>query len=433
VIRKASGAPSTSADPLRVSGVSIDPALGASELPAGTKEIPLFLPIYTSLAGAPVELQLKVEHAGETVAAVSPKLPAPEPDGRIAWIGSLPAEKLPPGDYEVVATVQQGDAVAEERASFAIAQGGAGRDRAAAAVAGAPPPVPADLVPVLDAAARYVLEYEQSFRDLAADETYTQWAAAKDTIDTGFALSCPGGLCRVSTRADLVFVRLPGAVPWGSYRDVYEVDGREVRDRDGRLEALFAKLPSSTAQAKARVLLSESARFNIGPAIRTVNFPTLALTFLHPANQRRFAWSRGGRRRIDGVEAVEVEFEELARPTLVDRGREGDLPSRGRFWIDPSRGTVLRSEVVFRFEVGRTLCGRALISVDYAAEPRLAMWVPSEMHESYEDIPGAPATVFPSPSRATARYGAFRRFTVTTDVEARVPEDVAPTKAPPTP
>ena len=422
VIRKASAAPSTSADPLRVSGVSIDPALGASELPAGTKEIPLFLPIYTSLAGAPVELQLKVEHAGETVATVSPKLPAPEPDGRIAWIGSLPAGKLPAGAYEIVATVRQGEAVAEERASFAIAPGGAG----AAPVAAAAPPVPAELAPVLDAAARYVLEYEQSFRDLAADETYTQWAAARDTLNKGLALSCPDGICRVSTRADLVFVRLPGPVPWGSYRDVYEVDGRKVRDHEARLEALFSRLPSATAQERARLLLAEGSRFNIGPAIRTVNFPTLALAFLHPANQGRFAWSRGGHRRIDGIEAVEVEFDEVARPTMVDRGRDGDLPASGRFWIDPARGTVLRSEVAFRFEFDRLPCARAAISVDYAADPKLAMWVPQEMHETYEDLEGARLRVFRSPSRATARYAGFRRFTVSTDVDARV-EDEPPT------
>jgi hypothetical protein len=90
----------------------------------------------------------------------------------------------------------------------------------------------------------------------------------------------------------------------------------------GRLEGLFANLPPPTAQVRARVLLAESARFNIGPAIRTVNFPTLALTFLLPANQARFTWRGGSRRRIEGVETVEVEFEEVARPTLVDRGRD---------------------------------------------------------------------------------------------------------------
>jgi VWFA-related protein len=358
VIRKASGTAATDTDPLRVSGVSIAPVLGAGELPAGTEEVPLFLPIYPSLAPQPIELKLEVKHAGQTVAAVSPQLPPPSPDGRIAWIGSLPTARLSAGDYELVATVRQGDAVAEERARFALGD----RSHAAAATRSAAgptaPPVPEELVPVLDAAARYVLEYEASFRDLAADETYTQWAAARDTVNKGLALSCPGQLCRVSTRADLVFVRLPGPVPWGSYRDVYEVDGRKVRDRDGRLEALFAKLPSATAEERARALLSEGARYNIGPAIRTVNFPTLALTFLHPASQGRFAWSRGGRRRIGAVEAVEVEFEEVARPTIVDRGREGDLPARGRFWIDPARGTVLRSEVTFRFELDRVLCAR---------------------------------------------------------------------------
>ena len=50
VIRKASGEPAMGADPLRVSGVSIAPHVGAGVLPAGTKEVPLFLPIYPSVA-----------------------------------------------------------------------------------------------------------------------------------------------------------------------------------------------------------------------------------------------------------------------------------------------------------------------------------------------------------------------------------------------
>jgi VWFA-related protein len=439
VIRKASGEPATGTDPLRVSGVSIAPQVGSGELPVGTREVPLFLPIYPSLAAAPVELQLEVSHAGETVARSTPQLPAAGPDGRIAWIGSLPTKGLAPGAYEVIATVRQGEAVSEERASFDLREGTEVAARADVAAA-SPPPVPADLVPVLEAAARYVLEYEESFQNIAADETYTQAASwqpkptrlkppgphtgIEDELqEITVAQSCAGGTCRRVTKADIVFARLAGAVPWGCFRDVYEVDGRKVRDSDRRLEKLFTRMPFMSATQRATALLAESARYNFGPAIRNINFPTLALAFLHPMNQGRFAWSRGGRRRFGSVEGVEVQFDEVARPTIVDRGGQGDLPARGRFWIHPQRGTVLRSETSFRFEMNDARIARAFVATEYRPEPKLAMWVPIEMREEYENVPYAAIRPFRGRTEATARYGGFRRFTVTTEEEAHVPTD----------
>jgi VWFA-related protein len=404
VIRKARGDPATGADPLRVSGVSIAPQVGSGELPVGTTEVPLFLPIYPSLTPAPVELHLEVRHAGDTVARSTPQLPAAGPDGRIAWIGSLPTKGLAPGAYEVVATVRQGEAASEERASFDLRERG-GVAAGTGAAPAAPPPLPEELIPVLEAAARYVLEYEESFQNIAADETYTQWAAGRRQVTT----------------AHVVFARLAGAVPWGCFRDVYEVNGRKVRDSTRRLEEMFSRMPFMSARQRATALLAESARYNFGPATRNINFPTLALAFLHPMNQGRFAWTLGGRRRFGSGEGVEVQFDEVARPTIVDRGGQGDLPAEGRFWIDPKRGTVLRSETSFGFEVNDKRIARAFVATEYRPEPKLAMWVPIEMREEYENVPGAAIRTFRGRTEATARYGGFRRFTVTTEEEAHVP------------
>jgi hypothetical protein len=414
VVRRAEPAGTeASDDPLRVAGVSIQPELGTPVLPRSTPEVPLFLLIYPTLVTAGAELRLELLRDGRPVAQASPPLPAPEPDGRIAWVGGLPAKSLAPGRYEVVATVRQGDESAEERACFDIAAG-----PAAESLPSAPPPVPADLVPVLEQAARYVLDYEQAFHDIAAEESYTQWAQWQDAPVAGPPLSCTS-FCRRLTRADVVFVRLGGAVPWGTFRDVFEVDGQEVRDRDARLETLLsASSPASVAE-RVRAILDESTRYNIGPAMRNINFPTLSLTFFHPRNQHRFAWKRGGTRRFGTVQGMEVEFEEVARPTLVDQDGQGDLPAKGRFWIDPARGTVLRSETKFRFEPARA---QAYVATEYRAEPKLAMWVPSEMREEYADMPGTPMPVFRSPSEATARYSNFRKFTVTIeDATATLP------------
>jgi hypothetical protein len=123
------------------------------------------------------------------------------------------------------------------------------------------------------------------------------------------------------------------------------------------------------------------------------------------------------------VEGVEVQFDEVARPTIVDRGGHGDLPARGRFWIHPERGTVLRSETSFRIERDGVRTARTFVATEYRPEPKLAMWVPAEMREEYEDLPTAGVRTFGSRTEATARYGGFRRFTVTTQEEAHLPVD----------
>jgi hypothetical protein len=79
--------------------------------------------------------------------------------------------------------------------------------------------------------------------------------------------------------------------------------------------------------------------------------------------------------------------------------------------------------VTFRFEPARA---RAYVATEYVPDPTLALWVPSEMREEYDDLPGAMPRLFGTPSEATARYANFRRFSVTTDETATVPAEQKP-------
>ena len=65
---------------------------------------------------------------------------------------------------------------------------------------------------------------------------------------------------------DAPFVRLRGEVPWGTFRDVFEVDGRTLPDRQDRLRRLFLEQPAS-ALARANEIAHESARYNLGCAL----------------------------------------------------------------------------------------------------------------------------------------------------------------------
>jgi hypothetical protein len=265
---------------------------------------------------------------------------------------------------------------------------------------------------LLDRVGRYVLRYADTFRNLVAVETYTQWAGQQGG----------GRLRRRVLRSDILFVSLPTDIPWTVFRDVFEVDGRPVRDRQARLVRLF-KEDTGTIVERANAILLESARFNLGPAFRTVKIPTLALLFLHPENQDRFVFRRGREERVGGHDATVLGFDEVSRPTFVHEGSHRDLPAKGRFWIEPDRGLVVRSEVEYRFESGRAV---GVVSTDFRPEPGFDIWVPAEMRERYEDLPeaGPHTRVFGEPVEGTARYSHYQRFWVAViEEKARLPED----------
>jgi VWFA-related protein len=259
------------------------------------------------------------------------------------------------------------------------------------------------LATLLERAGQYVSDYEQTFKNLLAEEEYDQRGN--------------NGRRRRSLRSDLLFSSTPGPIPWTCFRDVYEVDGKKVREREARLEKLFLQ-GTPSAIAKAEAIRKESSRYNIGSATRNVNVPTLALLFLLPENQSRFRFERKGQKWFSGTPGAELHFTEVVEPSLVSDGHD-DLPGEGRFWIDPNRGTVLRSEVTYRFAPRRAY---AEISVEYRPEPGLNIWVPAEMKERYADVPGAWAPVFGSRTTGTATYSNYRRFTVSTEERAQVPE-----------
>lgn len=282
-------------------------------------------------------------------------------------------------------------------------------------------PAAASIRDALLRAGEYVTRYEELFSNLVAEEKYTQEVETPRTSTYYTYVSNPMAAAGASvpvqftnqsrwqqvTRADLVFVRLAGPLPWASYRDVFEVNGKKVREREQRLLALFSS-PSPDVHERAKALLAASAQYNIGRVTRTINLPTLPLLFLIPANQGRFSCELGDGRTISATETVQVRFRELARPTLVSGPNGTDVPTFGSFWINPTRGTVVRSEVHLDFGPDE----EALVTTEYASEPRLAMWVPVEMKERYADLPRAKVRVFPDPFTGTARYSRFRRFTV---------------------
>ena len=98
-----------------------------------------------------------------------------------------------------------------------------------------------------------------------------------------------------------------------------------------------------------------------------------------------------------------VQFEEIQPGTLIRTADGKDLFSKGRFWIEPSTGRVLMSELLVTSRVVR-----ATIDVSYQSEPLLGLLVPIEMRERYDGIDGERID-------GAATYGQFRQFQVKVD------------------
>ena len=260
----------------------------------------------------------------------------------------------------------------------------------------APPPADPVLATVLEKAGDYVVRFGETFRDVVVEETYLQWRTN-------------AGAPRRS-KADLLYVSIPGAISWTCFRDVFEVNGQPVREHESRLEKLFLAESRASAIQKADAIIIASAQYNLG-TLRTVNVPTLPLLFLHPENQHRFRFERKGRRRFGDHDAVEIALHEVVQPTLVNDGERGSVPATGRVFVDPRDGVVLRTEM--HFYPSHTI---AYLVTDYRFDPRLGIWLPAEMTEQYRDSRNKAID-----TEASARYTKYRRFGVTTEEKVTLP------------
>jgi hypothetical protein len=144
---------------------------------------------------------------------------------------------------------------------------------------------------VLKRAAAYVANFRTRLSGIVAEETYLQ-----ETRNIGrFTDSLIAANTR-RLRSDLLLVKPPNTDRYVELRDVFEVDGAPVRDRQARLEKLL-KEDSAAAGDQIANIIAESARHNLGSITRNVNTPLMALQFLDASNQRRFRFKHVEQRK----------------------------------------------------------------------------------------------------------------------------------------
>jgi hypothetical protein len=284
---------------------------------------------------------------------------------------------------------------------------------AAAALAGRSGAEEITLDQVLVRAAAYVSDLHTKVSGIVAEETYLQQARDTRRHTTGANAGQQRAL-----KSDLLLVRPPDVDRYIEFRDVFEVNGTAVRDRQERLTKLFLT-PTQASVDQIKSIVDESARHNLGNVMRNVNTPMLPLHFLLPAVQKRFRFNRqkAGTPQLGAAtdypgrdaqmfavprEAWVVSFRETTKPTLIRTEGGEDFPATGRYWIEAETGTVLLSELVMQDN-----SVSAIIDVSYQQDAQLGIRVPKEMRERYrtpeERVEGV------------AAYGRFRQFQVRTD------------------
>jgi hypothetical protein len=237
--------------------------------------------------------------------------------------------------------------------------------------------------------AEYMTAYERDVSAVVADEDYLQRFIVEPKTETR------------RLRSDLLTIRHE-TEGWVGFRDVYEIDGRPVRDRTDRLARLFLE-PQPDPRSQAARIAEESARFNLAQHVsRTINVPLLALQFIRAENQDRSRFTLAGRKTIRDVLITMVNFQEYATPRMIRT--EDAAAARGRFWIEAESGRIRETELLVNTDMGsRTVNAR--IHVTYAEVPQLHLWLPVSMDETYRGagfIDGH------------ATYSKFRRFSVAT-------------------
>jgi len=289
---------------------------------------------------------------------------------------------------------------------------------AAAAAPQTPARVPLDVV--LDRAGWYLARFVDEFENVVAEERSIQDSSvllpsfSPIAGGRGAAAAMPSLAEALRARhrdlrSDFLLVKSPDTEALVPFRDVIEVDGVAVHDREARLARLFLNATDSGAMEQAEKIREEGARYNLGNMRSTLGNPVLALGVLQRSYQHRFQFSLMKEDKSYGAAVSVVEYKEVVTPAMI-RGEAGrDLMAHGRLWIENVTGRVVKTEL--RVEQPAI---RAAITTTFHPEERSSIAVPLEMREQYTLGNGNRVTT-------VATYGHFRRFDVSATEDIRAP------------
>jgi len=248
---------------------------------------------------------------------------------------------------------------------------------------------------IVERAGRYVEAYEQEFSAVVCEERQVQKLVRPD-----------GSVHRQRTSTSDFLLIKTSSVWMQAFRDVIEVDGKPVRNREDRLRKLFLQ-PSAKALAQAEAISKESTRYNIGVTRRGVS-PLLPIRIVTARLASGFHFTRSGE---------SILFDEFRSPSYLRymrNGQVGDLMSHGLLVVDPASGRILAAELTADSPLPAF---STTMKVRYQEDPQLKILVPIAMDERY----WKPQKPKDDRLEVTSSYVNFRRFQVTTDEKIKAP------------
>jgi hypothetical protein len=251
-----------------------------------------------------------------------------------------------------------------------------------------PPDTSAKAVTTL--ASKYLDEYTTKLEAVVANETYIQETFASVGVRTGSRM----------LRGELNLAFLPADRTWIAVRDIIEVDGEPVPDR----QSLSMLLLRSNLHSVVGEVMQNNSRYNLGRLTRTFSEPTLALLVIDKSRISNFSFKREQVVTDGGATLVTVSFVEGKRGTIVRRTQTGTpIPSRGELVIDAATGHIRATHMMFNDDESKTT---ADLTTTYMLEPRLQLWVPSILAEHYEGVPDGLKEIV----TGRAQYTNYRRW-----------------------
>jgi hypothetical protein len=230
---------------------------------------------------------------------------------------------------------------------------------------------PPSLDDVMRRVSAYVDSYGEKASIIVATERYTQEAhgTAKEPEQREIV-------------SDVAIVRIAALRAWQGFRDVIEVNGVRVTDRDDRLSAVL--MASEGRLDEARRLSDESARYNIGSIQRNFNVPTSTLFFFGSENRGRFKFSA---KTVEPAGTWQIAFRETERPTFIRTPEGRSIYSEGTIWVSPADGVIVRTQLKVEIPArsgDRARSGAGFVDVTFHHVDGFDMWLPGAMAESFE-------------------------------------------------
>jgi hypothetical protein len=219
---------------------------------------------------------------------------------------------------------------------------------------------------LLKVAIAYLDKYATRVSGVSLEEQYTI------TDVSGGRMSTPQHLT-----SDVVLLNLAGKVI--ALRDAYAIDNNPLRERQPRIMSLLTQ-PTTEKWDQAQTYAAETFRRMKSELIATLNEPTLALQFLTPENRSKVTFKVDGKKKFDGVETQGLSFREPKNLTesYIMKTRGKALAS-GRLWTDPITGRIHQTELWLQ-----SGSETVRITVTYARDAALAVWLPSLMVDDYQ-------------------------------------------------